>query len=612
MFRKSDGLSSSYNLCRKYFQRHHTQLSKLRFANIGSDTNDIPIPKIEPTFNNDKNELVNLQNIRSPSMSRIPLELFLGNREGKNTKADNNYVQISQLPSWYERLNAPSSYRIEKDINYSMLNGEVLPPYRSFNRCYSKELQIYTDKCISLPSSKMKELQMNFVDKDIPSFLQTQYIKINAAERKLTDLSLNTFIMFKRLKIPRYTPPYYLHQQFLIHLGDNNINKLVELYFDLPQPRPLQLKREEFERFMQLLLRLKVSGDHKSLLQKIIDVYEDIRQNGCGITLTPFEDTKYLSFLLIWMKNNNLSQEEKFAKIMKLRENNSGNQTKVLHFCPAMWNILLSHFPERTDEIMKMMANRMGITRLNSEMFLKNLKTYDQFCNTLELMRLKNFHLDAQLFNVIIEKYIEFGKSKEALELSIKVSEIYSDVSLSNWTFSTIKTERTELFRIDILNKAFFQLYNGNPNRKFELVQYKFKPSPFVLGKLAISLELDDRLKLLDVMKKQNIPLVNKHALELLVERDFKSLSSILSLTNSSIEFNKTLHEISKNLKYDTVYYSKFIHESTNIIFELKEIFKKSLQIYDKFSDVQSVDDIRAAVAEQIVKLNEEIKSTKY
>jgi hypothetical protein len=575
---------------RNVFHRNHTQLSKLSFTNIEPNSLECKYKNLSET-NKDINKT---EEMPIPSMSRISLDSFF--------KDCTPLKQINQLPSWYERLSLPSSYRIDNDI----IHSDTFVPYRSFQRCYSRELAAYTETFISLTKPQMRILQAKFPNQDLPEHVQQQYIKIDAAVKKLCDLSKNTYIMHKRLKIARYTPPFYLHQQFLIHLGDKNIAKLLDLYFDFPKPRPLYLKREEFEKFMSLLLSLKLSGDHKFLLNRIVEVYEDIRNNGCGINLTPFEDTKYLSILLILWKHQGIQQDEKFQRIIDLK--NDPNPKKRLEFCPAMWNIMISHFPEKVDDIMKMISNEMGITRTISEVFLKHLKTFNEFSNALELMRLKHFHLDPLLLNIIIEKYIEFGKSKEAFHLISEIIKVFDDISLINWIFLTQKEKRTCLFRFDTLNKCFQQLSNQKNMPSSQWIRYKFKPDPIVLGQLALSLDVNDRCKLLKLMIKQNIPLVNKHALQLLENKDFKTLPLVLSLTNESRDFNKNLHRVSKDAKYDTSYYSKFIHESTDSIFELKEIFRKGIHIYDDFADIETANDIKTAAAEQIVKLNEEIK----
>ncbi|GAV27890.1 hypothetical protein PMKS-001358 [Pichia membranifaciens] len=528
--------------------------------------------------------------------------LFLSKQKYDEPESSDGHSDISSLPSWYERLQKPSSYRIEEDIRQS----DYDIPYRSFQRCYSRVLASYTDTFLSLTKPHMRELQARFHDPNVPDNIQQQQIKIDVAVRKLSDLSANTFIMYKRLKVKRLTPPFYLHQQFLVHLGAKNTSKLLDLYFDLPEPRPLYLKREEFERLMSLILRLKISGDHRALIPRVVEVYEDIRQNGNGIDLTPFEETKYFSLLLNSWKEEGLLQEEKYDKVLSLKFDSKKN----LKFCPAMWNIMLTHFPEKSEEIMMMMANETGITRSTSEIFLRHLRTYDEFNNALELMKLKYFHVDPWLMDIILERYIDFGKSNEALQLLSETLTVFKDISALNWTFSTQKFQRTELFKIDNLNKTFQQLHNEMPDKPFTWLRYKFKPSPLTVGKLLVSLKHDDqKLKLLGLMKKQDIPLVNKFAVQLLRDCSFRSLPIILELVNSSINFNSQLHIVFKDSRYNISYLSGFICDQRNPLLELKEIFRQSIRIYDDNVDLADSDGNRAAVADQLVRLNDEIKS---
>lgn len=593
-----------WSICGKVLQKNYTQLPRLSFTDIERDVSGtLPIEKPSGT----KEVPLDI-----PSMGRIcfarPSKEHRDREKGAGKRAENErempaLFPLSGIPTWYERLNAPSSYRLEKDP----LLGQVSVPYRSFQRCYARVLSSYTDRFLSLTKPHLKELLLDFPNKELPTHVQEQQIKINTAVRRLSDLSLNTFIIYQRLKVKRNTPPFYLHQQFLVHLGEKNTVKLLDLYFDFPEPRPLYLKREEFERFMSLLLGLKISGDHRSLLKRIVEVFEDIRANGAGIQLTPFEETKYLSILLGLWKEQQIPQEEKFNRILKLRSNEEC-YPKKLNFCPAMWNIVISHFPEFSDEVMKMMAEEIGINRSTAEIFLRHLNTEDQLNNALELMKLKHFHLDPWLLNIVVDKYISFGKSMEALDLVTKVLSVFEDVSSLTWVFPTQKYYRTAIFRIDVLNKTLQQLFNEDANSEFAWLKYKFKPSPLTLGRLAVSLQDKERIELLKLMIQQNIPLVNKHALELLENKDFTTLSLVLNLVNNSKEFNKRLHQVSTDAKYDTIYYKQFIQDAADPTFELKQIFRASIKIYDDFESLEGMDLVRADAADQLLKLNEELK----
>lgn len=583
--------------------RFYSQYPKIGFVTDIEKTN-IEYKYINDNTNleQDKSSTLNVDNkildIIPNSMSQITIP-----NNNYNLKKNNNIIDLSKLPSWYERLQNPSTYNIINDI----IKCSKPTPFRSFQRCYVKLLTSYADRFISLTKPQMKELQLKLENQDLPNHLQQEQIKLDLVSKRLSDLSANTYIMYKRLKINRLTSPFYLHQQFLIHLGANNLSKLLDLYFELPEPRPLYLKREEFEKLMSLLLRLKISNDdHKSLLPKIIDVYDDIRKNGNGINLTPFEETKYLSFLLNLWTEENLSQEEKYIKIINLKS----NSTKKLNFCPAMWNILLTHFPEKNNEIIKMMSEESGISRTNIEIYLKHSKSFNEFCNLLELMKLKFFHIDPYLLDTIILKLIEFNKTNDALSLIFQIIKKFHKISNLNWIFLTKKDQRFHLFKLDVLNKTLQQLNNEFSNKPFTWLRYKFKPNPFTIGKLLTCLNSnDDKSKLLILMTEQNIPLANKFAIELLKDCNFDTIPLILTLVNSSFQFNDDLHKFSTDARFDTNYLKNFIYDSSDSIFELKEIFKISLKLYDENEKLENSDNTRISIAGQLVSLNNKLKN---
>lgn len=601
------GIKTCQNRIRKNISvlnfRFYSQYPKLGFITDIEKTN-IEYKYINDNIdpNQDKNLNLNIDNKIEDIIPNSMSQITIPNHNYDSTK-NNNIVDLSKLPSWYERLKNPSTYNIINDI----IECRNLTPFRSFQRCYVKLLTSYADQYISLTKPQMKELQSKFENQNSPNHLQQEQIKINLVSKKLSDLSSNTYIIYKRLKISRLTPPFYLHQQFLIHLGANNLSKLLDLYFELPEPRPLYLKREEFEKLMSLLLRLKISNDdHKSLLPKIVDVYEDIRKNGNGINLTPFEETKYLLFLLnLWIEEN-LSQEEKFIRIINLKSNSA----KKLNFCPAMWNILLTHFPEKNSEIIKIMSEESGISRLNIEIYLKHTESFDEFKNLLELMKLKFFHIDPYLLDTIILKLIEFNKVNDALNLIFQIMKIFHNISNSNWVFLTKKEQRIHLFKLDVLNKTLQQLNNETSNTSFTWLRYKFKPNPFTIGKLLTSLKLNnDKFKLLILMREQKIPLANKFAIELLKDCSFECIPIILTLVNSSFQFNNDLHKFSKDAKFDTNYLKNFIYDPSDSIFELKEIFKISLKLYDENEKLENSGNIRVSIAGQLVVLNGVLKN---
>lgn len=567
--------------------RYYIQVPKLSFTNIEAK---VPTKLLVKTA-----ESSNL-----PTMSRIDLSKYRNrNIEAFTELKDHRklIVRISELPSWYERLNSSSSYSILEDESLN----EVPTLYRNFQRCYARVLASFTDTHLVLPKSRMKELQAKLQDQDLPENVQQQLVKVNVASRKFTELSSNTYTLYQRLKIKRMTPPFYIHQQFLINLGDVNVRRLLELYFELPEPRPLHLKREEFERFMRIILKLKISGDHRALLPKLVQFYDDIRKNGNGIQLTSFETTKYFSFLLNLWKEENLPMDIRYAKILQLK-NLTG--PKKLVFAPAMWNIFLSHFPYKVDDIMKLMANECGLTRSTAEIFIKHLKSLDSLSNTLELMKLKKLHLDPFLLDTIVGKYIEFGKADDAFELLIKIINTFEDISDMNWVLPSKSFQRVRIIQSDILNKTFQQMHNYDPEMKFSWLKYKFKPSPLTLGKLLLSLDTYNRYKLLKVMIQQNIPLVNKHALQIIEQRHLNSLPFVLKLVNQSKSFNQQLHHARNDVKYDAHYLGEFFNPENNPTIEMNEIFDKSILFYKQHENDENIDLIKSEIATELIKFD--------
>lgn len=598
----------------------YSQTSRITFTNLEDHHGDIPNQKTYMPINlkdlsiPSKKKEKNINQLNNlPTMGQIDLDSFNINKD-----QEASFFDVSLLPTWYERLNQPSTYRIHKDLESTSF------PFRSFRKCYSRILTLYFDTYITLPPSQMYELQKKlYYDREdkshIPDSVQKLEIKIDRVTRKLSELSLNTYIIFKRLGIRRSIPPFYLHQQFSVNLNERNLSNLLNLYFELPKPRPLYLRRDELEQFLSLILSTKVSNDdNKALLPKIIDVFEDMYQNVKSesmedFQLTPFENTKYLSLLLNYWKSKNMSQEEKFNNIINLRMNS-------LKFCPAMWDILLSHLPEYCNEIMKIMSEKSGLTRLSAGVFIRYLTTYDELNNTLELMKLKNYHLDSELLDTIITKYIEFGKIKEAKELMIEFFKFSFDLSSTNWEFPTLRKSRTELFKIDVLNKTLQQLKNENFDDPitFSWLRYKFKPNPITMGNLLTHLDsLTDEKDLLNIMVEQKIPISNKHALKLLTFQTenladrikfFENVPLVLKLVNESYEFNDNLHVASTDSKYDTETYKKYVHIPTGTSFELKEIVKTSIEIYEEISTNSTFYNIRANLANQLVRLNDKLK----
>lgn len=583
---------SKCSLKRWNFHRDYSQLPRISFTNITEDNDQAP--RINDTYATPHLD----SNTISSSMSRIRIPV----QKLKQTtlSKDKKIMDFSQIPSWYDRLKNASTYTISDDLNHISFE-----PYRSFHKCYAKVLTQYTDTNISLSRRKMNFLLEKHPLKDIPIHIQEQQIKIDQAVKKLSALSENTFVLYNRLRVRRKTPTFYLHQRILIHLGDRNLPKLLDAYFELPEPRSLHLNREEFEKFMRILLNLKISGDYKPLLPRIIDVYNDIIETN-QLHLTPFESTKYLSILLNHWKNINIPQDEKFSRIMSFKLKFADK----IKFCPAMWDILLTHFPEKCDNIMTIMADESGLTRLTAEVFLKHLNSHDELNNALELMKLKNFHLDTYLLDTIIDQFIRFNKPQEAFTILSQILHKFGDISQINWPFETQSSQRTKLFKIDVLDKALQQLKNELPNNNFTWLRYKFKPSPLVTSKLLsyLNTKKEDQYQLLKLMVDQKIPLVNKYAIELLQTFDFKSSYLVLQLVNSSVAFNKNLHAVSHDANYDTKYLSNFVYDTTGILNELREIVKISLKIYDAHAGDEDANDLRVSLAEQIVKLNEQIK----
>lgn len=574
----------------KYIFRSYTQLSRLSFTNI--DRELLPIPYYKPS------DILGTD-VSKHSMERIMIPQFT---EAPMGDQESSIVDIKNFPTWYERLDSISSYRLHKDI---ALEGQEKKIYSSFSKCYSRVLSYYADHFISLTRERLHDLMSKLDNSDKPDHVQKLYIKIDLSEKRLSTISRNTYVIYQRLKVERETLPFYLHQQFLIHLNEGNIAKLLNVYFEFPHPRPLHLKREEFEKFMKLILKIKISGDHKPLLKKIVEVFADIRENGGPISLTPFEDTKYFSLMLNSWESEGMSKSEIYEKVLEIR---AVKGPKPLKFVPAMWNCFLTHVPEKSEEILKLMAKEIGLTRFTAEIVLNNADSFDRLCNTLELMKLKNFHMDEKIFALVVRKYIQFGKTHEALELVEKLLDSFQDLTSRNYSFRPLSLERTEVFKLDILNKAFQQLHNEQQEMEHQWLQYKFIPSPFALGELLVSLDREGIIRLLNTMIKHNIPLTHKHALNVIEKIEPSLLHLVLESVNRSRDFNINLKKISEEPKYNTAFYKNYTLQHQDIVLELREIFRKSLFLYDQMVDHVVPEKSRLKTVEQLVSITDYVK----
>ncbi|ONH77889.1 hypothetical protein BOH78_0223 [Pichia kudriavzevii] len=300
-----------------------------------------------------------------------------------------------------------------------------------------------------------------------------------------------------------------------------------------------------------------------------------------------------------------MSKSEIYEKVLEIR---AVKGPKPLKFVPAMWNCFLTHVPEKSEEILKLMAKEIGLTRFTAEIVLNNADSFDRLCNTLELMKLKNFHMDEKIFALVVRKYIQFGKTHEALELVEKLLDSFQDLTSRNYSFRPLSLERTEVFKLDILNKAFQQLHNEQQEMEHQWLQYKFIPSPFALGELLVSLDREGIIRLLNTMIKHNIPLTHKHALNVIEKIEPSLLHLVLESVNRSRDFNINLKKISEEPKYNTAFYKNYTLQHQDIVLELREIFRKSLFLYDQMVDHVVPEKSRLKTVEQLVSITDYVK----
>ncbi|QPG75369.1 hypothetical protein FOA43_002722 [Brettanomyces nanus] len=449
----------------------------------------------------------------------------------------------------------------------------------------------------------------------------------------LIDSQKNLSVINKRLKLKRLAPDFYLHQQFVINLGKKDLSKMVDIYFELPEPRALYLTSFEFEKFMSQVLAYKMSKeDHILDSEKLVDLFKNLLDDH--IPLTGFELTKYVFFTLKNMSSlHKLDKDSCFNGVMQL-------QSRFI-FTRSIWNLILNEFPEKRDIVLKEMANKVTLNRDLLITLLKTSTSISELANLLGLVQLKHIHLDPQMFELILRKLIGFGYyflAKGMLETlltsrrPLKMDSFSEGVPIFPTRVERKLARQYEAFNGSLLYRARSAPPRANKVDFSRLIYYYFKPSPMICSVFLDSLcdsEVFTEAKkfevnnILELMIKNKIPLINSQLLNVLskllvslpenLELDMKMVLQLNDLALSSIEYNERLHANSKDFKYDKKYLSSFIKEQVgnSVVNELRSSFKLSFELFRKWP-AEGIEgfyyEMRIEVKEKMLKIYDELE----
>lgn len=476
--------------------------------------------------------------------------------------------------------------------------------YSDFITCYSRELKRFGINDLSL---KLDEFP---VDKS-SLWSQSESRKTASRTKKLVQCVADSFseskqnlaIINKRMKLKRQPPEFYLHQQFVISLGKKDVSKLIDIYFDFPSQKALHLTEYEFEKFMSLILGYRMSKEDRIAHSgKLISLFKSLLSDR--IPLTSFELTKYVFFTIRNLTEyRQLPTQECYEDVMKLQ--------KSFTFNPAIWNLILTQFPNHKLEIIKQMSRNTILNRDLTRKLVQACTTPAQLVNMLSIIKFTHSHIDQMLFEDILIKLVDLGFysfAKSILNLILNAQTRKSTYSKGR-SILRRKSQRFINNQIEAFNGVL--LYRAR-NLSEDIVRkhysrylyYIFKPSPMMMASFLESLtnpksftdnkrfELKD---LLETMVKFQIPLLNSSALSILValtnnqsEQHFIDMD-IVGLLNElvyeSIAYNESLHKYSIDGRYDKKYLGKFINKQvgSSVALELKAIFKLSFNVFKRW-----------------------------
>ncbi|VEU23518.1 DEKNAAC104680 [Brettanomyces naardenensis] len=568
--------------------------------------------------------------------------------EGSKFQEPNDDFRIANIipelhSGWYDLLTQPlTSKQISRglatfrDNVVSDLRRQKL--YSSFKVCYGRELMRFGNNEMNL------NLDDFHLDKDVSRSSYEPRKKMNKIGKlvehvsdEFSDSRRNLSVINKRLKLKRIPPEFYLHQQFVINLGKKDLSRMLEIYFEFPQPRALHLTGYEFEKFMSLVLSYKMSKeDHLLDSEKLISLFESLHEDR--IPLTDFELTKYVFFTIKYLsKYRGLDVESCFSGVMRL-------QSRFI-FSQSVWNLILNEFPTKRSVIMKDMSNKIVLNRDLILTLCRSSESLVELLGILRVIQMKHIHLDQALLELMLTRLIDFGQYSLAKNVLDSLLDSCRSLPAKNSYKKDVTIYRTRVQRklsrqYEALNGVLLSRarsassFSSSKATSSRLVYYFFKPSSMLccsfLGSLCNVETLTDNRKfeisnLLQLMIKYKIPLINLQAISILsgllanpvddsvAQRlDMDILDHLNELVFSSIDYNEYLHTCSKDFRFDKDYLREFIDgkDGESVVKELGTVFKLSFNVYRRWpteNETVEKESLRATVKGRMLRIYNEL-----
>lgn len=435
---------------------------------------------------------------------------------------------LVQDDSWFSKVPQKLDYNFTTDLLMELDK----PRHRSFNRCLFRTLTCYGNTMVL---EKPKHIgESNDVDSKI---------KFISNSLKSND---NSFIRKQRLSVERANAPFYIHQQFQMNLLTDNLEDLIQLYFQLPSPRPMYLKRNELEKFIVMLLKFNPRSNPE-LTTPVIKVFEDLFYKGGKIKLSKSERVKLFSLYAYRITQIPEGEEDVNKSYQFL---NRVRTTIGIDKTNDVWIILNTHFPNHSKTITSDMCKHIGVNRVVLPMILKSTRSAKQLHNILKLVKMKNIHIDNELINVIIHQFLSLGMIDDSIRIiNGLIMKFSKNVNLmKSWR----PNGRKFVEQLNILNLA----RNGNNmtgNKNWMngmLTPYPISPSPLTIGEVLTNEKISNEqfLELLLNVEINGIPLSYKCIHTLISQtEDFDSLRTILEILLNLEDINTPM--INSNVK---------------------------------------------------------------
>lgn len=521
--------------------------------------------------------------------------------------------------TWIHKLEMselPNSYSFTRSLINSINN--VMPNYSSFSSYFSDIIQRY-GKLIYIDNNSFKRMHEKLQIKDNSANDKVREIIIF---NQLRQKSVNSRIISERLKIERLDAPFYMHQQFSLNLEKENIESLLDLYFDLPNPKSLHLKRQELEKFLSLLIKTNFKEDkYRPLAKSVIDVFEDILNNdkAVGIQLTNFEKVKYFSLLVSKATN----RFESHSTPPTASEYQSQNfllkqllliQHKIkLHKSVESYISLAYNFPNHNHKLAIMMSRYLPLNRLTVQLLIKNVPNWRTLQHMLRMIEKNNIHIDYELLNLILEQYIRFKKSTELKAIVFALFEKFGSLKTVNQLYDA-KSTRQLIDKYHATNLAskslkdeFEKSHYGeheiaieaeDQNQWDQLIPYPILPSPELLTKFLSKFHKPQFIiPVIELLKIHHAP-VSYNAILFQLENGNSNIDLIRIILNYLLDSQVRLNVRKFNEKLTNIGLQNYRSEQD----WLMEILKHCIKAYENCN----VDDIN--IKDMIVQLDELLK----